>query len=100
MLEYRTDPDLLRVERETYLRFSDYEKKARVHTDNPHMAHRLIEHPEFEETRRYGDDEVVHGIEGLLPVGCILIKGSPRSSGGQADVVTSEVLRDDEEAEA
>lgn len=103
-----SDPDLLPEERETSFRFTDRNDRVRVYTENAAIARRLLQHPEFDlATLRVSDDERfgavvdpvdfsggrVTGVQGTIPMGCLTVKKSPRSTGGKADVVTASVLR-------
>lgn len=94
-LTFRADPDLLPEERETYIHFASDEDRLTIHTDDPHVAHRLIQHPEFVETRRYRSEDVVHGVEGSRRINRQLIRRDPRASTGHADIITRVVLDDD-----
>lgn len=89
---FRVDPDLLQVERETYLRFADDEDVLTIHTDNPDLARRLMAHPEFEETRRYSNGDTIHGVEGTLPIRYLTISSKGRQHDRHAAVVSSAVL--------
>lgn len=86
-VDYRVNPDLDPIERETYIRVSEDEDRALVHTDNPHVLRRLRALDHWEEDRVYRSSGEVHGGEGTVPVGALKIRGRTWSSGGLANIV-------------
>lgn len=101
------DPELTPAEKETVVRFSRDEDRAAIYTAEAGLGRRLLKHPHADtegvtvadgSSRREvpvedldGDEEVV-GVRAAAPVGLLQIKGSPRRSGGHADIVTDRVL--------
>jgi len=113
-----TDTTREPFERETRIMWAAADR-AKVHTAERALMNRLLNHPEFELrwfAARRGergervvktcverdsetgvedwDGQPVVSISGTLPIGCVLVRESPRQSGGHANVVTGTVLRD------
>jgi hypothetical protein len=109
-----TNTDLDKMERETSFGWASDEDRAEVHTDEKHIARRLLAHPGFKLRRYYtssdgsgwgqsvsaeeyaenGHDarKPVYGVEGTLPVRAIGVKPSSPKSTGHAGVVTRKWL--------
>lgn len=103
----RDDPELTPAEKETTFRFARDQDRVRFHTDEHGIGRRLAAHPHSRiETAvirngprrvRVGpesvdrDDSVV-AVAGTIPVGALVIRGSPRRSTQHAEIVTDRVL--------
>jgi hypothetical protein len=109
-----TDTTREAFERESRLLWSAEADRVDVHTAERSLMRRFLSHPEFRlrwmEVRRgdrgsrsvEADDlatewngEDVLSINGSIPLGCVTVKASPRSTGGHAAVVTRSVLSDE-----
>jgi hypothetical protein len=107
----RTDPDLSPVERETTIGWAADEDVARIHTEMPGLARRLLAHDGVDVTvlgvhdgegvRTVAfDDAVANGgvdgavvrVKARLPVGFLSIKSSERSRTQPAAVVSKRVF--------
>ena len=101
------DPDLSPAEKETVIRFARDEDRAAVYTAEAGLGRRLLKHPHAEvegvtvadgsarpevPVEDLDGDEDVVGVRATAPVGLLQVKGSPRRSGGHADIVTDRVL--------
>lgn len=109
-----TDATREPFERESRLLWSAETDRVDVHTAERSLMRRFLSHPEFQlswlEVRKgdrgsrsvQADDlatewngQDVLSINGSIPLGCVTVKASPRSTGGHAAVVTRSVLRDE-----
>ena len=107
----RTDPDLAPMERETTIGWAADEDVARIHTEMPGLARRLLAHDGIDVTdlgvhdgdtvRTVAFDEAVAngGVDGVvvrvkaaLPVGYLSVKSSERSRTQPAAVVSQRVF--------
>lgn len=87
------DDSLSPPEKETQFRWSKADEDVHVYSDVAGVMNRLLHHPEFEtdgKTMIQGD---VVALWGRLPLGCLSVSVSPRSSGSHADVVSGAVMR-------
>lgn len=110
--------DLSPREKETVISFSRDDPVARVYTEYKPAMLRLLLHPEFQvsdlrvcgpadEHPPFGetvepiayDDGAVTGVRGIIPVGCLTIKQSSRSTKPKANVVSPGVLNNDPRSE-
>ena len=109
-----TDSTREPFERESRLLWSAETDSVDVHTAERSLMRRFLSHPEFRlrwiEVRK-GDrgcrsiqadslstdwsGEDVLSINGSIPIGCLTVKASPRSTGGHADVVTRSILNNE-----
>lgn len=106
--------DLSPMEKETLFRFAKDEDIALVFTERNAMISRLLLHPEFEvlELRVCGSDDehppfgrkvaptaydegAVTGVEGIIPIGCLSVKQTSRSTNPVTNVVSPGVLDND-----
>jgi len=102
------DPDLQPAEKETNIRFAWGDERATVFTAEPALVRRLLAHPERGDTSLIVADgdarpaleptehsgEPITGVSTEIPVGVLKIGGSPRSSGGHAEIVTRRGVRE------
>lgn len=108
-------------EKETNIGWCSDEDTARIHTEEKHVARRLLAHPEFTLTRYYtssnenswgravdaedyeanGHDQrkPVYGVEGTMPILTIGVKTKSPNRGGHAGVVTAKWLKQTREEE-
>lgn len=101
-------------EKETIIRFSKDEDIAHVYTEHGSAIRRLLLHPQFSATefRVCGPDDnhppmgkrvkpveytdgAVTGVEGIIPIGCLSIRQSSRSTAIRSNVVAPGVLDND-----
>lgn len=109
----QTNTNVTQAERETSITFSRADDRADIYCEEQAMMKRLLLHPDFEldfyhtshpdrvtgvvEGDEYEEDghdgrKPVYAIRGTIPIGCLKVGPSPRSSSGHADVVTSKWL--------
>ncbi|MEF8826368.1 MAG: hypothetical protein V5A27_08545 [Halapricum sp.] len=110
------DPHRKPFEKESRILWSKDGDHVEFYSTNAGEMRRLLQHPEFDldwlevslpdNPRRTVainaselpvdfEDRGVYAVEGTLPVGCVLVKRDPRTSGSHADTITSSVLRED-----
>jgi hypothetical protein len=104
------DSDLAPVDKEITISYSKDEDTARVFSAVAGVSRRLLAHPHVDVievrlvdedtgTKRHappddvGPSETVVGVRASVDVGLLGISGSPRTSGGPADLVTERVMR-------
>jgi hypothetical protein len=87
-VEARDDPDLAPAEKEVIVRWARGEERARIFAEQSTVVAWLHRHPEYQvlETRT-GEDGVLHRTKGSLPVGCLKLSGSSRSSDATSRVL-------------
>lgn len=109
-----TDATREPIERESRLLWSAETDRVDVHTAERSLMRRFLSHPEFHlrwmEVRRGNrgsrsvqaenlamewNGQAILSINGSIPLGCLSVKASPRSTGGHAAVVTRSVLNDE-----
>lgn len=109
-----TDATREPFERESRLLWSAETDRVDVHTAERSLMRRFLNHPEFrlrwvkvrkgdQRSRSVQADDIatewcgenVLSINGSIPVGCLSVKASPRSTGGHAAIVTRSVLSDE-----
>ena len=101
------DPKLMSVEKETTFRFSSATNEIRFFTAEPGVGRRLLAHPSAsiksvvvavgDDRPGVGLEEVqeaddVVGVRGVLPIGALGIRASPRESTGHAEIVSQRVF--------
>lgn len=86
-IEVASDPTLSSAERETCIRWSADESRATVHSDEPAIVRALLAHEHFETTEERRSDGTVVSVRGTLPIGCLTVKGTRRSSDAHYKVV-------------
>lgn len=97
------DPNLAAEEKGTHIYFAKPEDVAHIYTEERGITRRLLRHPHFdlEEWRVVDGDvwgkrigannyngEIVTGVQGYVPTGCIKIQSSPRSTSWHSRVVS------------
>ena len=102
------DTDLLPEEKETTLRFGKRDDVAHVYTAEAGLARRLLAHPHVDvrgltvpdgDARRdvapeQHTGEPIYGVRAHVPVGCLSVRSSPRSTTQHAKIVTDRVLKE------
>lgn len=101
----REDPNLIPEEKEFTFTGVKSNREVQVYAEIAGMMRRLLVHPEFTlqdvrdlEGNRLKldeyDDETVTGVRGRIPVGCLKVRASSRSTSGYADIISWERNRD------
>lgn len=90
MPKVKSDPEITSVEKETTIRFANPDDMAHIFTEQRGVISSLLENdffeldcwrgPEGKSASVPGEDEVVHALNGTIPIGCLTIKGKPRSN--------------------
>lgn len=95
----REDPDLKPEEKQFIVSGTKADDEVQVYTEIASMMRRLLAHPEFirQDLRDLNGDrlspeeyhgEPVTGVRGRLPVGCLKVRASSRSTATHADIVS------------
>lgn len=97
MPEIKADPDRVSIEKETMINFYNREEMSSVFSAQRAVISALFGNEYFElewwsdgDGRYYdepGDDDVVCAVSGEIPVGCLTVKGKPRSENTPSGVV-------------
>lgn len=114
------DPNRGTVAKETGITFSRPDDRAKVNTAEPSLMRRLLAHPEFElrsyetssdngskadyknvsaetyEEQAHDARKPVYSVHGTIPIGCLKVSATARSSTGHAEVVSASVLENAE----
>lgn len=78
-VQFRSHPNLMPHERETYISMDDESDAAVVSTEQRVWANHLLGHPCFTvETVWRIDETSIAAIEGILPKNCVRTSRSPR----------------------
>lgn len=100
--EVREDDSLTPAEKETTIRCARDETVATIHSEISSMVKGFISHPEFQikEIRICDDDgwgkwispsdwdgDVIMGIKGNIPIGCLKIKSKSRKNNWHSSVI-------------
>ena len=103
----REDPVLEPEEKEFIVRGTKADDEMQVYTEIASLMRRLLTHPEFRlqdvrdlNGRRLSPEEytgeTVTGVRGRIPVGCLKVGASSRSTSRHADVVSRGNGRDED----
>lgn len=103
----REDPALEPEEKECIIRSTKADDEMEVYTEIGSVMRRLLTHPEFirQEIRDLNGNrlspeeytgETVTGVGGRIPVGCLKVGASSRSTSHHADVVSRGNGRDED----
>jgi len=102
------DSKLSSAEKETTISMYGDNKEATIHSFRPSVVRSLLQHDHLEVTEIIGrnnngstvrtDDrttaqerlQVIHGVTGKIPVGCLKVKSTRRSNDYQANIVSNE----------
>ena len=90
--DFADDPDLSPVEKQFSVVGTKAEDRVRIHSEIGSVTRRVMNHPEatIERQRQRGDTVVA--VTATLPISCVSIKGTPRSSDNWSQVVSGGVL--------
>ena len=111
---FTTDPYREPFERETRFMWSAETDYVDVYTSEKSLMRRFLNHTEFQLERleaSYGErgshgvavsdidtdwnGEDVYSLSGTIPISYVVVKSTPRTSGGHAEVVSRKVLEDE-----
>ena len=95
----REDPNLISEEKEFTFTGVKPNREVQVYAEVAGMMRRLLVHPEFTlqdvrvlEGHRLNPDkyagEMVTGVRGRVPVGCLKLRESPRSTSSPTDIIS------------
>jgi|APHM01.1.fsa_nt_gi hypothetical protein len=107
-----SDDKLTGDEKETTITMCGTDKQFNIFSAKATVVRSLLQHDNFDTTWVSGlsnDDyvrvesrqeasellDVVYGIKGKMPVGCLSVKSKPRTKNRQSDVVTHETVSSD-----